>query len=100
MKKLFSVSTSIDQPGLLQNLVEKLALRRTYNTPERQRIGNEWHSVETASTETFLAGTLNINEADDLGNQEIHTPFITQFLFTCLQENADSYRLTWCSSLS
>lgn len=100
MKKLLSVSTSIDQPGLLQNLVEKLATRHISYPPLHRRITNDLRTVETASTETFMAGTLSLNEAADEGDQVARIPFITQFLFTCVQENEDSYRLTWCSSLS
>lgn len=100
MKKLLSVSTSIDQPGLLQNLVEKLATRRISYSPLHQRITKDLRSVETATTETFMAGTLSLNEGLEAGDEVIRIPFITQFLFTCVQENEDSYRLTWCSSLS
>lgn len=93
MKTSLQVMAIIDHPGFLEDIVEKLALRHTYDQNNKPEGGN---TIETSSTETYVGGTMVI---EDQG-EHINMPFITPFLFTCVQQSADTYSLEWGLSLS
>lgn len=101
MKKGLHITATLDQPGLLENLVEKLAGRRYDIGYGKEKMPHNYVAVETSTTETFISGTIDISDAvgEEAGN-EIHLPYITQFIFTCIKEGEDSYDLKWSSSLS
>jgi hypothetical protein len=96
MKTTLHITATIDQPGFLEDMVEKLAYRHngpgyhTINLPENRE------PVQSSSTETYLSGTMAINDSDE----QINMPFITSFLFTCIKGNDGIYKLEWGSSLS
>src|SRR5262245_29114974 len=96
MKKEFYISTTIDQPGLLENLVEKLAYRRNDFGYSKVKMPVNLKAIETSSAETYASGTLAMT--DNFENLKI--PFITSFFFTCVKITEDKYRLTWASSMS
>ena len=96
MNNTLLISATLDQPGFLENLVEKLAYRHYDTGFSRMAVPKSWKAIETSSTETFVSGTVAIAEQDE----QINMPFITQFLFTCLKEKNGSYKLEWSSSLS
>ncbi len=96
MKKALQIQATIDQPGFLEEMVEKLASRHNDLGYGRQRMPNNREALETSSTETYVSGTL----AMDFEDQQINMPFITSFLFTCTKEEDGIYNLEWSSSLS
>jgi hypothetical protein len=100
MKKFFQISTEIDEPALLQNLVEKLAVRRGGQFVGGQPLTPDYKSVETASSQTFVSGAIQIEEGEGSEAILIRVPFITQYQFTCVRESKDEYSLKWEMSLS
>ena len=90
------ISATLDQPGLLENFVEKLAWRRYDIGYSLVSLPPNLKAIETSSTETYVSGTVAIVENDEL----INMPFITSFLFTCAKEKGGSYKLEGSFSLS
>ncbi|MGZ8556742.1 MAG: hypothetical protein ACXWWC_00335 [Chitinophagaceae bacterium] len=96
MKKDLYISTSFDQPVFLEDFVEKLAYRHYDIGYSNAIVPHDGQALETSSTETYVSGTLALEEKGEL----INMPFITCFLFTCTKAKDESYKLTWSSSLS
>ena len=96
MKKSLHITATIDQPGFLEDMVEKLAYRHSDLGYSKQRMPDSREALETSSTETYVSGTLAI---DDSGEQ-INVPFITSFLFTCTKGRDKEYKLEWGASMS
>jgi len=96
MKKELHISTKLDQPVFLEDLVEKLAYRHYDIGYGNAIVPHDSQAIETSSTETYVSGTVAIEENDEL----INMPFITCFLFTCTKGKDGSYKLAWSSSLS
>ncbi len=96
MKKALHISTTFDQPDLLEDLVEKLAGRRYDIGFGKARMPIHLKALETSSTETFTSGTVSFKD----NNEIINMPFITRFLFTCVKGKNDQYKLAWASSMS
>lgn len=96
MKHALHISTSFDQPDLLEDLVEKLAGRRYDIGYGREKMPINFEALETSTTETYTSGTISFKNNDET----INMPFITSFLFTCVKGKDDEYRLTWATSMS
>ena len=96
MKKSLHITAIIDQPDFLEDIVEKLALRHTAIEYNDQRLSGNRDTLETSSTETYVSGTMVIEERDE----KMNVPFITPFLFTCIKLSEDTYSLEWGISLS
>jgi hypothetical protein len=90
------ISAVFDQPGLLENFVEKLAWRRYDLGYTDAIVPKSLRPFESSSTETFVSGTIAI--ADH--NEVINMPFITRYLFTCTKEKGGHYKLEGGFSLS
>jgi hypothetical protein len=99
MKKALHITAQFDQPELLNSLVEKLAWKRFVTGYADIAPGKE-KLLETSSTETYVSGTLGLGIDQQAAENQINMPFITCFLFTCLKEEDDSYKITWSASLS
>jgi hypothetical protein len=97
MKKNLQISAAFDEPEFVQNLVERLAYRRYDLGYGKERMPPGFKALETSSTETYVSGTMAIEEEN---NERINMPFITAFLFTCVKGKSDPYQLIWSSSLS
>ena len=95
MKKSLHITAIIDHPGFLEDIVEKLALRHTFSY-NNSKNNNNLDLVETSSTETYVSGTMVIEDQDE----HINMPFITPFLFTCVKQSEDTYSLEWALSMS
>jgi len=93
MKKTLRIKATIDEEAFLEDMVEKLALRHNYTGITKTGVND---ALETSSTETYVSGTMAIETRD----QQINMPFITSFLFTCIQESKDTYSLEWGISMS
>jgi len=100
MKKSLHITAILDQPGLLENLVEKLATRRYDIGYSHQTVPKDWQAVEVSSAETYVSGTLSLSGSMNNGSDSINISFITSMLFTCIKGKEDNYRLSWSSSLS
>lgn len=90
------INATVDQPDLLENLVEKLAYRRYPEGGVREKMPHNRRALETSSTEIYMSGTLDIED----GQERIYMPFITCFLFTCLKGDEGNCRVAWSNSLS
>ena len=96
MKKSLHITATIDQPGFLEEMVEKLAYRHYDLGYGKQIMPDNREALETSSTETYVSGTL----AMEFEDEQINMPFITNFLFTCTKGKDGIYNLEWGSSLS
>ena len=96
MKKTLRIKATIDEEAFLEDMVEKLALRHNYTGIHKRKKIGVGDVLETSSTETYVSGTMAIETKD----QQINMPFITSFLFTCIQESKDTYSLEWGISMS
>jgi hypothetical protein len=99
MNRIINITAILDQPGLLENLVERLASRRYDIGYCNERVPADWQPVEISSTETYISGTLELSGLIN-SPEPINLPFITSMLFTCVKAKDDHYRLLWSSSLS
>ncbi len=100
MKKEFHISTWVNEPALLENLVEQLATQPIRRYRPAEKLTTDLKSVETASTHTYVSGTLQMEQGDGREAILLKPSFVTQFYFTCLRESEDEYRLQWAVSLS
>ena len=100
MNRVLNITAILDQPELLENLVEKLASRRYDIGYSREMVPQDWQAVETSSTETYASGTLSFGGVTNNDDACINMPFITSMLFTCIKGKEGDYRLLWSSSLS
>jgi hypothetical protein len=99
MNKSLNITATLDQPDLLEILVEKLASRRYDIGYSHETVPQDWQAVEASSTETYVSGKLSFSGPTN-EDDSINIPFITSMLFTCIKGREDSYRLLWSSSLS
>ena len=96
MNNSLQITTTIDQPELLEDRVEKLAYRHYDLGYARQQMPGNREAVETSSAETYISGMLAMNNS----GEQINMPFITRFVFTCIKTKHSFYELEWSSSLS
>ena len=90
-----AISAFLEEPGALQNLVEKLA-RRDEDSCNFELVGCEWETITTSSLEGYANGDLVLSDEKEL----VNSLFDTCFLFTCTSERNRNYRLQWVCSLS
>ena len=97
MKNSIHISALLEQPVLLQEMVERLATCRSDIGYCNEIMPDGWQAIETSSTEAYVNGSVEIwiNELE--GNR---LPFTTSFFFTCAHTKNDGYKLKWISSLS
>ena|SRR5689334_10904212 len=100
MNNSLQITATLDQPELLENLVEKLASRRYDIGFSRELVPQDRQAIETSSTETYVSGTLSFSGLINNDDAIINMPFITSMIFTCIKGKEDDYRLLWSSSLS
>jgi hypothetical protein len=97
MKKDLNITTSLDQPDLLESMVEKLAQKRVEQGFGKQKAFGDWQPVDTSCIEKYVSGTMDMAIAE---NEKIKMPFVTCFLFSCTKEKNEAYKLHWSMSLS
>ena len=95
MKTSLHITAIIDHPGFLEDIVEKLALRHTFDY-NNKKLSHNSDILETSSTQTYVSGTMVI----DYQGLQVNMPFITNFLFTCVKRSEDTYSLEWGISMS
>ena len=96
MKNSLQISATIDQPGLLEHLVEKLVYNRFVPGYIEQKMPVNDEVVETSSTEAWVNGSMEI----DTSVEHLNIPFNTRFIFTCIKIKERVYKLQWGASLS
>ena len=97
MKQNLHLTTSVDKPELLEDIIEKLATRRYDIGYGSAHVPNTWQALETSSVESYMSGTV---EFDYNETQRIRIPYITCFLFSCTKVGCGPYDLCWSISLS
>ena len=91
-----AITTTLEEPNLLQILVEKLAECNSDFGYSLKQVQPGWQAIETSSIEVLVSGSVNFSDKKD----PINMPFVTCFLFTCVKAAEGKYDLTWSGSLS
>jgi hypothetical protein len=91
-----AVSVTIDEPGLLKALVEKLAHRRYHIGYSRKAVPAGLTAIDTSSIEAYISGGLELT----VPFEEFSVPYCTCFHFTCVKNRAGENMLSWVNSLS
>lgn len=97
MKKTLQISAALDQPDLLENMVERLAYRRYDIGYSKEKMPGGLEATETSSTEAYVSGTVELSNNE---KEPIRMPFTTCFIFTCTHGKKEPYKLNWSMSLS
>jgi len=91
----FSIDASVEDPSLLQLLVETLAECNPGFNNSYKKVQRGWRSIKTSSIQTRVHGDICF-----AGRKSKHIPYATCFMFTCTKQIKGKYDLTWSSSLS
>jgi len=91
-----SAIATLEEPDLLQILVEKLAECNVDMGYSLRQVQSGWKAIETSSIEVLASGSIDFSDQND----STHTSFDTNFLFTCIKPTKGKYNLTWSHSLS
>lgn len=100
MNKSLHIIATLNEPELLESLVEKLAGRLHNIGYSHEVVQKDWQTLETSSTEAYVSGTLSFSGIKNNDDAPFNMPFITSMLFTCVKSKEDGYHLLWSSSLS
>lgn len=92
----FNILTTLEEPDLLQILVEKLAECSVDIGYSLQQVQPGWKAIDSSSIEVFASGAISFSDNDEI----TRTSFVTSFLFTCIKTVKGKYDLTWSHSLS
>jgi hypothetical protein len=98
MKQLMSITANLEQPGILRNVIEKLASRHVDMGFTNAIVPRQWNAIETSGIQATVSGTIDIYKDDAF--KEVNIPFDSCFLFTCIKGKNDFFNLEWSSSLS
>ena len=90
------ISAHLEEPNLLQLLIETLAEGHCDFGYDKKKVQVGWQAIEPSSVETFVSGSIIVSDENDL----ISIPFVTCFLFSCIKTKQGPYTLAWSSSLS
>jgi hypothetical protein len=91
-----AITATLEEPNLLQILVEKLAECNVDIGYSLKQVQPGWKAIETSSIEVLVSGSVNFSNEND----PMNVPFVTCFLFTCTKTTEGKYDLTWSRSLS
>jgi hypothetical protein len=91
-----AVSVTVDEPVMLQVLVEKLAHRRYHIGYSRKAVPPGLLAIDTSSIEAYVSGDLGLT----VPFEEFSVPYCTCFHFTCVKNRAGKNMLSWVNSLS
>jgi hypothetical protein len=88
------IIANVEDPCILQLLVETLAESKP-NLPFRaKRVHRGWKVLDSSSIEARVSGGINFSD-----EKAVDIPFVTCFLFTCIKGKG-KYELKWSNSLS
>ncbi|CAN5750657.1 hypothetical protein BH11BAC4_BH11BAC4_02070 [soil metagenome] len=99
MKKEMNITANLYDPGLLKNLVEKLASSHVDFGYNEALVPENWTALETCGTVAYVMGTFSLQQENNT-TEELNVPFTSCFLFTCIKEKYGLFNLEWSSSLS
>ena len=91
-----AIIATLEEPDLLQILVEKLAECNADFGYCLKQVQPGWKAIDTSSIEVLASVGLHFSDKKDSTN----TSFVTSFLFTCIKPAEGKYDLTWSHSLS
>ena len=91
-----AIIATLEEPDLLQILVEKLAECNADIGYCLKQVQPGWKAIDTSSIEVLASVGLHFSDKKDSTN----TSFVTSFLFTCIKPTKGKYNLTWSHSLS
>jgi len=91
-----AIIATLEDPDLLQILVEKLAECNVDIGYSLQQVQPGWEAIDTSSIEVLASVGIHFSNKKD----PINTSFVTSFLFTCIKSRKGKYDLTWSHSLS
>ena len=91
-----AIIATLEEPDLLQILVEKLAECNVDMGYSLQQVQPGWKAIDTSSIEVLASVGIHFSNKKDSTN----TSFVTSFLFTCIKSTHGKYDLTWSHSLS
>jgi len=91
-----AIIATLEEPDLLQILVEKLAECNVDMGYSLRQVQPGWKAIETSSIEVLASGGIDVSDKND----SKHASFVTSFLFTCVKPTNGKYNLTWSHSLS
>lgn len=97
MKKNLHITATLDQPELLEEMVEKLAIRSYENSQSKIRVPKTWEALETSSLEAFVSGVVEFDYNEE---QRIRIPFVTCLVFSCTKTKNETYDLCWVASFN
>lgn len=98
MKQNLNITATLYDPGLLRNLVEKLASRHVDMGYSKATVPQHCNAIESSSTIAYVMGTFDLETGS--GKAPVSMPFTSCFLFTCTKEKYGIFSLEWSSSLS
>jgi hypothetical protein len=91
-----AIIATLEDPDLLQVLVEKLAECNVDIGYSLQQVQPGWKAIDTSSIEVLASVGIHFSDKKESTN----TSFVTSFLFTCIKSSQGKYDLTWSHSLS
>ena len=90
-----AIIATLEDPDLLQVLVERLAECNVEIGYCKQQVQPGWKAIDTSSIEVLASVGLHFSN-----NNFANTSSVTSFLFTCIKSIKGKYDLTWSYSLS
>jgi len=91
-----AIIATLEDPDMLQVLVERLAECNVDIGYSLQQVQPGWKAIDTSSIEVLASVGIHFSNKKD----SIDTSFVTSFLFTCIKSSQGKYDLTWSHSLS
>jgi len=91
-----AIIATLEDPDMLQVLVEKLAECNVDIGYSLQPVQPGWKAIDTSSIEVLASVGIQFSNNEDSTN----ISFVTSFLFTCIKSSHGKYDLTWSHSLS
>src|ERR1043165_9039619 len=99
MNNTLHISILLNQPGLLESMVEKLVSSRLDYGISKFTMPYGLEAINTYSAEAYISGKLEFNLLpNETGKAYIHMPFITNFHFTCIKPKSNPFQIVWSSS--
>jgi hypothetical protein len=90
-----AIIATLEDPDLLQILVERLAECNVEIGYCHKQVQPGWRAIDTSSIEVLASVGLHFSN-----NKELNTSSVTSFLFTCIKTVKGKYDLKWSHSLS
>ena len=91
-----AIIATLEDPDMLQVLVEKLAECNVDIGYSLQQVQPGWKAIDTSSIEVLASVGIQFSNNGDSTN----ISFVTSFLFTCIKSTHGKFDLTWSHSLS